>query len=65
MERGIPMSTSRDGLAANIPLMQAGNEAILTALAAHGYTVATYPATLPTPRAQHAAAAKGTRCRAF
>ncbi len=52
------MSTSRDGLAANIPLMQAGNEAILTALMAHGYTVAAYPATLPTPRARHAAAAK-------
>ena len=52
------MSTSRGGLIDIIPQMQAGNAAILAALADHGYSVADYPVALPKPRANSAAAAR-------
>lgn len=52
------MSTSRGQLVGKIPHMQAGNQEILAALAAHGYTIADYPEQVPPPRAHHAAAAR-------
>ena len=52
------MGTGHSRLVDQIPQMQAGNDAILAALAAHGYAIDDYPLTLPAPRAQHAAAAK-------
>ncbi|MFM2033146.1 MAG: hypothetical protein RLZZ297_1911 [Chloroflexota bacterium] len=52
------MSSGREALAQHIPQMHTGNEQILAALAANGYTVAHYPRELPPPRARQAAAAR-------